>query len=350
MSIPIALALFAGIACSGCSAAAQSTPNDPGLERKLFEQEEAWERLLQISDDEFLAFNDEKQSALQDGIADIMLDSSSDDPDEMRSIVAMYGLRRVSLRKSQQIPAFIAKWYNGLRGWQVDEVSNLHVLVKHAATGALSFSSPRYSARRGRQRAPSGVGDPPDRWHAATTYASVMPIDLASQLTAPIAPGLVAATTIEYDLRSRTIRVEVDGPRVDPPPAPELVGYVTYELGTGEQPSLDVEVPPSVAAGSPAIVKVATQVGPEASVLRNANGDPILVAHLVLIRLDRRPLLIPAPVPVQPVASSDSGARWNARFEIDLRATGDPLEPGTWHVFIDAGVDLLGPFPMEITE
>jgi hypothetical protein len=346
MRLVLAHILWAAIGCSAAGAPAQPKTEVQIVESYMFEQEEAWDRLLQIPDGEFLDLDEERLGALQSGIGDLMLDAEPDDPAQTPPILTMYGPRVVDLPGSQGIPAFIAKWYAGLRAWQVNEISNLHVIVKHAATGELTFSSPRYNPRRGRRPIPSGGGDPPDSWQAGATYSSVMPINLASQLSAPIAPGLVTATTIEYDLRSRTIRVQVDGPPVDPPPAP--VGYVTHELDTSDDLSLDVDVPQSVARSDPAIVRVATQVGPEASVLKNANGEPVLVAHLVLIRLDSRPLIIPAPVPVQPVTGDRD--RWNAKFSVDLRATDEPLEPGTWHVFIDAGADLLGPFPMEITE
>jgi hypothetical protein len=317
----------------------------------MFEQEEAWNQLLQIADTEFFAFDVEKQSELQRGIARLMRGSIADEPHEVQAILAMYGPRIVALRENPKIPALIATWGTGLRSWQVNEVSNLHVFVKHSITGELTFSSPRYSARRGRRPIPSGAGEPPDPFRAATTHAGVMLVDLALQLPSPIAPGLVAATTIEYDLRSRTIQVQVDGPPVDPPPAPEPVGYVTYELDTSDDLALDVGVPQSVAGSAPAIVKVAAQVGPQASVLKNESGDPVLVAHVVLIRLDSRPIVIPTPVPVQPVESpGGDGERWNAKFAVDLRTTDEPLEPGQWHVFIDAGLDLLGPFPIEIRE
>jgi hypothetical protein len=350
MRLAIALALCTGIGCSAISAAAKPSTEATRLESKMFEQEDAWNEILQLADEEFLSLDEEKESTLASAIGVLMRNAGPDDPLRIEPVLAMYGPRAVDLRETARIPSLIATWHTGLRSWQVNRVSNLHVLVKHSATGELTFSSPRYNARRGRQPTPSAAGDPPEPFRAATTHYGVMPVDLASQQTAPIAPGLVAATTIEYDLRSRTIRVEVDGPRVDLPRAPELVPYVTYALDKLDDLPLDVEVPPSVAGGSPAIVKVATQVGPEASVLRNANGDPILVAHLVLIRLDRRPLLIPAPVPVQPVASPGGGERWNAEFAIDLRATDEPLEPGTWHVFIDAGAELLGPFAMDVAE
>jgi hypothetical protein len=160
----------------------------------------------------------------------------------------------------------------------------------------------------------------------------------------------IGVTAVDYDLRSRTVQIAVDGPTLEPPPAPALEPYVQSELDARSELARTISVPEHAATSGPIAVRIEAQVGTDASVLRTADGRPVLVAHVVLIQLDRPPRVIPTPVPVQQVTRGDGTIAFNAVYTVDLSAVPDPLEPAKYLVFLDVGPELLGPLSMTLSQ
>ena len=128
------------------------------------------------------------------------------------------------------------------------------------------------------------------------------------------------------------------------PPAPQP--YVRHRLEARPLPETVVQVPRSVSARDELAVRVALQVDEGAGVAKGANSA-LWPSHVILVKLDQRPQIIPASVPVQPLAS---GARpaYNAVFQVDVRAALNAPLAGDYQVYVDAGSRLIGPYPLTV--
>jgi hypothetical protein len=120
---------------------------------------------------------------------------------------------------------------------------------------------------------------------------------------------------------------------------------VRHRLETRPLPDAVVQVPKSVSARDELVVRVALQVDREAGVLAGAGGA-VWPSHVILVKLDERPQIIPASVPVQPLGG---GPSYNAVFQVDVRAASNVSLSGAYQVYIDAGRGLLGPYPLSVS-
>lgn len=312
-------------------------------------------QLLQLSDEEYYSLTDEQVFNLQDSLDAIMQGDGPDDPDTPPvmppPLVAIGAPTQARLKQDEPVPVLFAAFETGLRAWQVNFDSNLLFLVKNHATGRLIFSTPFISYRRGQQPLLSGAGTPPDEVNATSTTALVTTIDLLDKMAGQLTPGILSVTAVAYDVRSNTVEIELLGDGRPDSPELQTSAFVRHELDSTRRIDTELKVPVSGSARHGIRLRVATQTKGRKGIVRTADDVPFLPCHLVLVRLDEYPSIIPASVPAQKAetASSEEPA-YNALFTVLLGGDGHPISPGKYQVYFDLGPDLLGPLPLTVSE
>lgn len=299
-------------------------------------------RLLELPDAEYFAFGDDRQTKLEDALMELA-------GTEGGTILAAGAPKRVSLDRQPTVPVLVGSVQTGLRAWQVNLRTNLHLVVRNLSTGELSIAQPLISMRRAAPELASGKGTPPDSVTAGSVYSSVERHNLQEKLAAPLAPGSFVLSAIANELRSNTVEFRIEGSKPAPaatPTAPQ--SYVKHRLETRTMPSTVVQVPQSASAREEILVRVALQVGEDAGVLQASSAQPLWPSHVILVKLDERPQVIPAVVPVQRLGSSPKS--YNAVFQVDLRAAVKSPLSGSYQVYVDVGRGLLGPYPLTVAQ
>ena len=197
----------------------------------------------------------------------------------------------------------------------------------------------------------SGAGTPPDEINATSTRAGVSTIDLLEKMAGRLTPGRLSVTAVAYDVRSNTVEMELEGDGHPDSPELQTSAFVRHELDSSRRIDTELKVPESGSAGDGIRLRVATQTKGRKGIVRTADDVPFFPCHLVLVRLDEYPLIIPASVPAQKAetASSEEPA-YNASFTVLLGGDGHPISPGKYLVYFDLGPDLLGPLPLTVSE
>jgi hypothetical protein len=262
-------------------------------------------------------------------------------------LLALGAPKGVHLEHQTTVPVLIASVESGLRAWQVNFRPNLHLFLRNLATGELSATQPFVSKRRAGPELASGKGAPPDDTTAASVYSSVERVDLRERLSDALKPGNFTLTAVVNELASNTVPIRIEGgAAASAARAPAPQPYVRHRLETRPLPDAVVQVPKSVSARDELLVRVALQIDAEAGVLAGPSGA-LWPSHVVLVKLDERPQIIAASVPVQPLGG---GARpsYNAVFQVDVRAASSTPLSGAYQVYVDAGRRLLGPYPLSV--
>lgn len=299
-------------------------------------------RLLELPDGDYFAFGAELQTKLEDALME--LGSAGAAP---VTVLAAGAPRRVNLDQQATLPVLVGSVQTGLRAWQVNFRTNLHLVLRNLSSGELLVAQPLISMRRAAQQPASGKGTPPNSVTAATVYSSVELHNLQEKLEAPLAPGTFAVTAIVNELHSNTVQMRLESSKPAPaakPAAPQ--SYVKHRLETRTMPSTVVQVPQTVSAREEIVVRVALQVSEDAGVLQPSSAQPVWPSHVILVKLDERPQIIPAVVPVQRLGSSPKS--YNAVFQVDLRAAVKSPLSGAYQVYVDVGRGLLGPYPLTV--
>lgn len=299
-------------------------------------------RLLELPDTEYFAFGDDRQTKLEDALMELA-------GTEGGTILAAGAPKRVSLDQQPTVPVLVGSVQTGLRAWQVNFRTNLHLVVRNLTTGELSIAQPLISMRRAAPEPASGKGAPPDSLTAGSVYSSVERHNLQEKLAAPLAPGSFALTAIANELHSNTVQFRVESSK--PAPAAKAAApqsYVKHRLETRPMPSTVVQVPQSASAQAEIPVRVAVQVSEDAGVLQPSSAQPAWPSHVILVKLDERPQVIPVVVPVQKLAAPPKS--YNAVFQVDLRAAAKAPLSGAYQVYVDVGRGLLGPYPLTIAQ
>lgn len=300
-------------------------------------------RLLELPDGDYFEFGAERQTKLEDAL--MGLASAGKEP---ATVLAAGAPRRVNLDQQSTLPVIVGSVQTGLRTWQVNFRTNLHLLVRNLSSGELSVAQPLKSMRRADQELASGKGTAPNAVTAATLYSSVERHNLLEKLEAPLAPGMYAVTAIVNELQSNTVQMRIEGGKPAPaakPAAPQ--NYARHRLETRPMPSTVVQVPQSASVRDEILVRVAVQVSEDAGVLQAASAQPVWASHVVLVKLDERPQVIPVVVPVQRLGAPKS---YNAVFQVDLRAAAKAPLSGTYQIYVDVGRGLLGPYPLTVAQ
>jgi hypothetical protein len=336
--------VLAAVCCAGAGVHA-AEPTKKEVQPMTSKQEQA-ARLLELPDGDYFAFGQDLQTKLVDALR--ALSNAADKAPA--PLLALGAPRRVQLGEQRDVPVLVGRVQSGLRAWQVNPVTNLHLLARNLATGELSVAQPLKSMRRADQELASGKGTPPDSVTAATVYTSVEAHNLQEKLEVPLAQGTFAITAIVNELHSNTVQMRIESskpaPAVAKPPAPQ--NYVRHRLEARPMPSTVVQVPQSASGREEIAVRVAVQVSEDAGVLQSSSAQPVWPSHVILVKLDERPQVIPVVVPVQRIGSPPKS--YNAVFQVDLRAAVKAPLSGAYQVYVDVGRGLLGPYPLTVAQ
>jgi hypothetical protein len=203
--------------------------------------------------------------------------------------------------------------------------------------------------RRGSPELASAKGTRPDSVTAATEYSSVERINLRERLSDALESGTFSVTAIAHDLKSNTVQIRIESSAPAPASKPATPQpYVRHKLEPRSLPDTVVQVPTTVSAQGEILIRVAAQVNEDAGVLQGTSQQPVWPSHVILVKLDERPLVIPVLVPVQRVGTSPRSA-YTAVFQVDARAAVKTSLTGSYQVYIDLGHSLLGPYGLTIT-
>jgi hypothetical protein len=334
---------------------AASPPQDPDPPREtksMTSTPDPVARLLRLPDAEFFSLTDDRRIELQAALSEIVQGPEGEpaDPRALPPRLALGAPQRVEWKAGGKIPVLLGSFQTGQRAWEVGFHGNLLLLVKSHASGELAFATPLVNMRRGARPEPSRAGAPPNELNATSTRSGVTPIDLREWLGERLRPGRISVTAVAYDIRSNTVELELhtDAP-VEPPPV-KVSAFVRSTLDA--RPILDHElhVPRSGSARDGIEIRVAVQTTSDASIVRSEFNQPVLSSHLVLVRIDESPVIVPTFVPVQPVVNGEGKPAHNALFIAELGAQGHAIEAGEYQVYLEVDAGLRGPHALTVTD
>ena len=302
------------------------------------------------SDDDYFTADDDRIVEIQEALSAV--GQGKDPPEPLLAVGAPASVHR---DRQDEIPVLLATFYTTLRAWQVNPKTNVHLFLRDLTSGVLRVAHPLLSNRRGVRQRPSGAGSPPSELNAVTTNAGVERCKLVERLApTPICAGRYVVTATWHELLSNSTGVQVEG-------GPARAGltwsgpqpYVQAYRDVTPDPGVKVWVRP--AAEGPVVVRVAAQVSASSGVLKlgqagAAEGEAwFWPCNVILSRLDERPIIVPALVPVDQASGGEGGARqFNAVFDVDLRAALEGALSGAFQIFVDLGERFVGPFPLQV--
>lgn len=307
--------------------------------------------LLRLANDEYFALSEKRRMDLADAFSDLSNDDSATEPAAIRPRLALGAPLRVDLKTRSSVPMLLGTFETGFRGWQVNLKPNLIIFVKSRVTGELMYSKPLISMRRGLKPLPSGVGNPPVGAQAAATRTSVVLIDLLDRLAGKLTSGDISVTAVAYDSHSNTVRIRLDGPDQPGTPVATKQSYVLSEVDSRPHIDTEIVVPDRGSSKVGFRIRVAKQLTEDDGILRTELNQPFLPSHVVLVRLDKPAVVIKASPLVQQVALPDGKQVFNALFLVEMGGdNGNPVAPGDYQVYLDLGVNFLGPYPLKVEE
>lgn len=346
-AVLLPLLLFFASACVSQASSDQSAPHRPEGEAMTAEQFDVTAQLLRLADDDYFALADERRMDLADAFSKASLDGSAADLAATPPRLSLGAPRHMDLAKHGSAPVLVGFFETGLRGWQVNFQPNFRLFVKSRSTGELLHATPLVSMRRGIEPLLSGVGSPPEEAAASATRTSVVMIDLLDRLAGRLTLGEISVTAVAYDVRSNTVRIQIDGPDQSTVPTATKRHYVRFDLDERSRIDPEIVVPDRGSAQSGFRVRVATQLTDDDGILHTELNQPFLPCHVVLVGLDQPPVVVPASPPVQQIALPDGRRVFNALFLVELGGKdGPPVAPGAYQVYLDLGADFLGPYPL----
>lgn len=329
---------------------APDAPETPRETKTMTVESDPVIQLLQLPDAEYFTIGEDRLLELQDALSQAV-EGSAPDPAALPPRLALGAPKQVDTKAHSSVPVLLGSFQTGLRAWQVNFKPNLSILAKDHASGELAFATPLVSMRRGPQPLPSGGGEPPDELNATATQSGVTALDLRERLGDSLRPGRTSVTAIAYDLRSNTVPLELLG---DAPATASFAtpsSHVRHELDKRSILAPELDVPSTGSARDGLKIRVAIQTTDEAAIVRTEFNQPMLSGHVILVRLDERPEVMPTFVPVQPVENGDGKPAYNALLIAELGgADGRPISAGQYQVYVDVGVELRGPFALTVTD
>ncbi len=340
--------LAAGCGIVGCIDSNGETSEDSIMTTR----EDQAAQLLKLSADDFFTFEEDQQLELQDALATLFEDGDQDEPAGSGPLVLVLGApERVSLAEQSVVPVLVGRMQSGLRSWEVNYKTNLHLFIKDLATGGLWDVQPLASMRRGGPQLLSGKGEAPDELNALKLQSSVALVDLQKKLDGRLKPGRIVITAVAFDLLSNSVAMELeDGSqklKLDMTAVPQA--YIKPMSDMNIQLETKVAVPEKITMTGRAFVEVAIQVGELAGVQRAESGEVFWTCNLIFMKLDEQPEIVPATVPVSEIITPDGAPAFNAVFQVDLDAVTGELGDGKFQVFLDVGLEILGPFSLTIS-
>ena len=310
-------------------------------------------QIVSLPDAEFFSFNEDKQLALQEALSNLLDDgggpgAKSTAPDPLLAIGAP---KLVHLDERQIVPVLLGHMESGMRAWQVNYATNLHVFVRNLSTGDFFIAQPLVDMRRGELQILSGAGDPPDGLDANMTYSAVDLVDLQAKLDGRLAPGRYMLTSVAYDLISNSVPMRLV--KKDTPPIARMrypQPYVRHTLVDKLQIEKRFDIPEKASVDDTGFISAALQLQKGAGVLKNQAGEAFWSGALILLTLDEQPVIVPVTTPVAEVTTAQGASVFNAVFQVVLRDVAKMAGAGNYLVYMDAGMDVLGPYPLTITQ
>jgi hypothetical protein len=308
-------------------------------------------QLLRLPDGDYFSFDEDHQVKLQNALAALVNNSNLPGAPLPQPILAIGSPVDISVDQRSSIPVLIGHVQTGLRAWQANFESNLHLFVRNRTTGDLFVADPLLNLRRPRQPPLSGVGKPPNATTAGTVYAGVSLVNLRDKLGDAVTPGQLAVTAVVNELRSNSIAINLRGneERQSQPPT-STQSYVRYKLERQTTLPTRVVVPAAASVKDGITISVAIQLNADDTIPKGPSGQAFWPFHIILIKLDERPEIIPATIPVQEIGSAGGRHAFNALFDVDVRAAAKSPLSGNYQAYLDVGRELLGPYPLRVSD
>jgi hypothetical protein len=304
-------------------------------------------QLLRLPDSDYFSFDDARQVKLQQSLASLAHDGDLPGAPLPEPILALGSPATIALDQRSSVPLLIGHVQTGLRNWQVNFESNLHLFVRNQSTGRLLFAEPLINMRRPRQPLLSGVGKPPDATAAGSVYSGVSLVDLRGKIGEAVTPGRLTVTAVVNELRSNSVSILLQGDtEKQSPPQLTTEPYVSYNLERQTTLPTKVIMRQTAAALDTIPVGVAIQLNIDGPVPRSPSGQLVWPFHVILIKLDERPRIIPATVPILEIGRQT----FNALFEVDIRSAANASLSGKYQVYIDVGREFLGPYQLSVSQ
>ena len=168
-------------------------------------------QMLDVPPADFFSFNEDTQLRLQEALSTLI--GGGEPPAQADAapppIVALGAPKRVDIDERNVVPLLLGRVQTGLRSWQVNDRTNLHLFVRDLTTGDLWIVQPLVDLRRGQQELRSGAGNPPDDLNARTLQSSVTFIDLRKRLDGRMKAGRFLVTAAAYDILSNLSLIHI---------------------------------------------------------------------------------------------------------------------------------------------
>ncbi|MCF6281483.1 MAG: hypothetical protein L3J28_04595 [Candidatus Polarisedimenticolaceae bacterium] len=309
-------------------------------------------QLLDLPIADYFSFDEEKQLALQKRLAKLSISSAPPGVKRVAPQILVLGAaKQVNLDERANVPLLIGRVQSGLRSWQVNYKTNLHLFTRDLQTGQLRVLTPFVSMRRGEAQLLSGAGTPPEGVNAQVMHTSVTMVDLREQLGEQISSGRLMVTAVAHEQRSNSVAIELES-RV--PPAESSLSlpqpYISSQFEKSTPLETKIVVPDRAQLNGDGVIDIAIQVREAAGVQRTELGEAIWAANLVLVQLDRPVVIIPMSVAVQEVSTADGPSMFNALFQLELKQVTQDWVVGDYQLYLDVGMEMLGPYPLTITD
>ncbi len=322
-------------------------------ENNMATKKEQAGHILSLPDAEFFSFDEDKQLELQMALSNLLVDDEGPEPTDAppAPLLAIGAPKLVRLDERKTVPAIVGLLESGLRAWQVNHATNLHIFVRNLSNGDFFIAQPLVDMRRGELQLLSGAGDPPEDPDAQIMHSSVNLVDLQAKLDGRLAPGRCMVTSVAYDLLSNSVPMRLV--RKDKPPVARMrhpQPYVQSKLIENMQLEKQVFIPEKASVDDDGFIFAAFQLEKDAGVLKVPSGEAFWSGALILVKLDEHPVIVPVATPVKEVSAADGTSVFNAAFQIALSEVAKMAGVGRYMVYMDAGLEVLGPYPLTIAD
>ncbi len=327
--------------------------------------------LSELSDSQLFAFSTDDKDAMIYGL---------NAPDFHG--LALGAPSKVDLSQQEHLPLLLFTRTTGLRNWEVLHKPNTRLVAVELNTGRTEI---RLALGGGRKRAPadgprSMEGEPPVEDDAEASHTDLHQLEAREVLDLSWEPGVWAFTSIIYDWVSNTTVVELADPTEEPTPPGTVARskaaalaetarrgieepdvFPAYsrrpETPTLEEVGTAVTAPETVIAGEPIPIYGAIKTALLESSLVAPPPDPIdgeeeeapapeeklptavIKGSLILLRRDEaETFVVPVEAPLFSREPPEPEQVVDVCFALNLaEALEEPLEPGTYLVYLVAG-------------
>ncbi len=270
------------------------------------------------------------------------------------------GLSSVDIDRHQDLPALLLRYASGLRNWKVSTGLNFYLIAQNLDTGALKIQS---LAEKGEERTatppPSASGQPPDSNTAESTGTSLRRYFLRQLLKIDWQPSRLALTVIDYDASSNTLPVTLTKANFLPPKSALPVVRPSEFLKSLPTPSAKAPGPDDIGL-SVAInnkdqtviqgqIRAAVANVPAARSSAGGEHADVILATLLLVALDQRPLPVDLAIPAALHGAPGTQRQLSGEFRFDLvPLLGKQRKAGVYQVYLLAGAQTFGPLAVRV--